>query len=57
MRQTCEILSEVLLQLHCLVKDFIGLLVRLPLIHFPEKHEQLVSVKDTQTVISQIQIG
>ena len=37
MRPTCEILSEVLLQLYRLIKDFIGLFVRLPLIHFPEK--------------------
>lgn len=40
-RPTCEILSKVLLQLHRLVKDFIGLLVRLPLIHFPENDNEL----------------
>lgn len=36
-KPTCEILSKVLLQLNCLVKHFIGLLICLPLIHFPEK--------------------
>lgn len=36
-KQTCEELSKVLLQLHRLVKDFISLLVRLPLVHIPEK--------------------
>lgn len=36
MRLTCEILPKVLLQFNCLVKDFIGLLICLPLIHLPE---------------------
>lgn len=34
---TREKLSKVLLQLNSLVKHFIGLLVRLPLIYFPVK--------------------
>lgn len=34
---TGEKLSKVLLQLYCLVKHFVGLIVRLPLVHFPEK--------------------
>ena len=43
MRLTCEILSELLLQFNCLVKDFIGLLIRLPLIHFPVKDTKALS--------------
>lgn len=46
---TCEILSKVLLQLNCLVKDFIGLLVCLPLVHFPERHIFIVSITDQIT--------
>lgn len=40
-RLTCEILPKVLLQFNCLVKDFIGLLICLPLVHFPGKKKKI----------------